>query len=162
MLAVGVPDSWPVVVLKDAQEGLFQIPKVIARPLGSTALGLKEYAWPTSAVPGEGVIVSARSAAGVTAVDTLAELFAVFRSVDRAATLELCVIVAGVAVVGMTTIVTVAFVPVARVPRGAVTVPPACVGAAPCDEVAETKVAAVEQMARQAEFPFLCTMEREE
>jgi ATP-dependent Clp protease adaptor protein ClpS len=38
----------------------------------------------------------------------------------------------------------------------------ACVAGVYTHEVAETKVAAVEQMARQAEFPFLCTMEREE
>jgi ATP-dependent Clp protease adaptor protein ClpS len=38
----------------------------------------------------------------------------------------------------------------------------ACIGGVYTYEVAETKVAAVEQMARQAEFPFLCTMERDE
>jgi ATP-dependent Clp protease adaptor protein ClpS len=37
----------------------------------------------------------------------------------------------------------------------------ACVAGVYTHEVAETKVATVEQMARQAEFPFLCTMERE-
>jgi ATP-dependent Clp protease adaptor protein ClpS len=38
----------------------------------------------------------------------------------------------------------------------------ACVAGVYTHEVAETKVSAVEQMARQAEFPFLCTMERDE
>ena len=38
----------------------------------------------------------------------------------------------------------------------------ACVAGVYTYEVAETKVSAVEQMARQAEFPFLCTMERDE
>jgi ATP-dependent Clp protease adaptor protein ClpS len=38
----------------------------------------------------------------------------------------------------------------------------ACVAGVYTHEVAETKVAAVEQLARQAEFPFLCTMEREQ
>jgi len=38
----------------------------------------------------------------------------------------------------------------------------ACVAGVYTHEVAETKVAAVEQMAREAEFPFLCTMEREQ
>jgi ATP-dependent Clp protease adaptor protein ClpS len=37
----------------------------------------------------------------------------------------------------------------------------ACVAGVYTHEVAETKVAAVEALARQAEFPFLCTMERE-
>ena len=38
----------------------------------------------------------------------------------------------------------------------------ACVAGVYTHEVAETKVAAVEHLARQAEFPFLCTMEREQ
>ena len=38
----------------------------------------------------------------------------------------------------------------------------ACVAGVYTHEVAETKMAAVEQLARQAEFPFLCTMERDE
>src|SRR5437870_12633365 len=38
----------------------------------------------------------------------------------------------------------------------------ACVAGVYTHEVAETKVAAVEQMAREADFPFLCTMEREQ
>jgi ATP-dependent Clp protease adaptor protein ClpS len=38
----------------------------------------------------------------------------------------------------------------------------ACVGGVYTHEVAETKVATVEQMARHAEYPFLCTMERDE
>ena len=38
----------------------------------------------------------------------------------------------------------------------------ACVAGVYTHEVAETKVAAVERLARQAEFPFLCTMEREQ
>jgi ATP-dependent Clp protease adaptor protein ClpS len=36
-----------------------------------------------------------------------------------------------------------------------------CVGGVYTYEIAETKVAMVEQMARAAEFPFLCTMEPE-
>ena len=38
----------------------------------------------------------------------------------------------------------------------------ACVAGVYTHEVAETKVATVEQMARNAEYPFLCTMERDE
>ncbi|HWE22548.1 MAG TPA: ATP-dependent Clp protease adaptor ClpS [Myxococcales bacterium] len=38
----------------------------------------------------------------------------------------------------------------------------ACVAGVYTHEVAETKVATVEQMARSAECPFLCTMERDE
>ena len=36
-----------------------------------------------------------------------------------------------------------------------------CVGGVYTHEIAETKVATVEQMAKAAEFPFLCTMEPE-
>jgi ATP-dependent Clp protease adaptor protein ClpS len=36
-----------------------------------------------------------------------------------------------------------------------------CVGGVYTHEIAETKVNTVEQMARQAEFPFLATMEPE-
>lgn len=36
-----------------------------------------------------------------------------------------------------------------------------CVAGVYTYEIAETKVSAVEQMARAAEFPFLCTMEQE-
>jgi ATP-dependent Clp protease adaptor protein ClpS len=38
----------------------------------------------------------------------------------------------------------------------------ACIAGVYTHEVAETKVATVEQMARNAEYPFLCTMERDE
>ena len=38
----------------------------------------------------------------------------------------------------------------------------ACIAGVYTHEVAETKVAAVEQMAKSAEFPFLCTMERDD
>jgi ATP-dependent Clp protease adaptor protein ClpS len=38
----------------------------------------------------------------------------------------------------------------------------ACVAGVYTHEVAETKVATVEQMARKAEYPFLCTMERDQ
>ena len=38
----------------------------------------------------------------------------------------------------------------------------ACVAGVYTHEVAETKVASVERLAREAEFPFLATMEREE
>jgi len=38
----GVPDSWPVVVLKAAQVGLFWIENVSAFPAGSLAVGVNE------------------------------------------------------------------------------------------------------------------------
>jgi hypothetical protein len=42
LAAVGVPDSWPVVVLNDAQEGMFAIEKVSDPPLGLVVVGVKE------------------------------------------------------------------------------------------------------------------------
>ena len=38
----------------------------------------------------------------------------------------------------------------------------ACIAGVYTHEVAETKIARVEAMAREAEFPFLATMERDE
>jgi hypothetical protein len=40
--AVGVPLSWPVLVLKVAHEGLLLIEKVSGLPLGSVVVGVKE------------------------------------------------------------------------------------------------------------------------
>ena len=39
---VGVPESWPVVALKLAQDGWFVIENVSALPSGSLAVGLNE------------------------------------------------------------------------------------------------------------------------
>jgi hypothetical protein len=39
---VGVPDSWPVVVLNEAQEGMFAIENVSAAPRGLDATGVNE------------------------------------------------------------------------------------------------------------------------
>jgi hypothetical protein len=47
--AVGVPLSWPVAVLKDAQGGVLVTKNVNASPSTSVALGVKEYGWPTVA-----------------------------------------------------------------------------------------------------------------
>jgi hypothetical protein len=38
----GVPDSWPVAVLNEAQEGMFAIENVSAAPRGLDAAGVKE------------------------------------------------------------------------------------------------------------------------
>jgi hypothetical protein len=39
---VGVPDSWPVEVLNEAQEGMFVIENVSAAPRGLDAAGVNE------------------------------------------------------------------------------------------------------------------------
>ena len=39
---VGVPDSWPVEVLNEAQEGMFAIENVSAAPRGLDATGVNE------------------------------------------------------------------------------------------------------------------------
>jgi hypothetical protein len=49
-VAVGVPDSLPVDVLNDAQDGLLRIEKVSGLPSGSEAVGWNAYAVPTFAV----------------------------------------------------------------------------------------------------------------
>jgi hypothetical protein len=65
--ALGVPDSWPVLVLKLAHEGLFRIEKVRGLPAGSLALGVKLYAAPTVAdVAGAPLIVGGPSPGAVT------------------------------------------------------------------------------------------------
>jgi hypothetical protein len=48
--AAGVPVSWPVVVLKLAQLGLFAIANVSVPPSGSLAVGVNEYTAPTPTV----------------------------------------------------------------------------------------------------------------
>jgi len=40
--AAGVPDSWPVVVLNEAQDGMFAIEKLSAAPRGLDAVGVNE------------------------------------------------------------------------------------------------------------------------
>ena len=42
LAAVGVPLSWPVLVLKAAHEGWLAIEKVSVLPLGSVVVGVKE------------------------------------------------------------------------------------------------------------------------
>lgn len=55
---VGVPESLPVDVLNEAQDGLLRMEKVTVLPSGSFATGWNEYAWPTFAVvAGEPVMV---------------------------------------------------------------------------------------------------------
>ena len=44
LAADGVPDSWPVAVLNDAQLGLFETANAIAARRGLAALGVNEYA----------------------------------------------------------------------------------------------------------------------
>ena len=43
-VVAGVPESWPVAVLKEAQAGGFLIEKVRGLPAGSLAAGVKAYA----------------------------------------------------------------------------------------------------------------------
>ena len=43
---LGVPDTWPVVVLNEAQTGLLAIVNVKVFPSGSMALGWNAYGWP--------------------------------------------------------------------------------------------------------------------
>jgi hypothetical protein len=42
LMAAGIPESRPVLLLKLAQEGAFAMLKTIYNPLGSVALGWKE------------------------------------------------------------------------------------------------------------------------
>src|SRR5262249_50834809 len=49
-VALGVPESLPVVVLNVAQAGLLRMEKVSALPSGSFAVGWNEYDAPTAAV----------------------------------------------------------------------------------------------------------------
>jgi len=44
--AAGVPDSWPVAVLKDAQAGFASMPKISASPSASAATGVNVYGDP--------------------------------------------------------------------------------------------------------------------
>ena len=67
LLAAGVPDSWPVVVLKLAQDGLAAIEKVSFAPPASLALGRNIYALETVAcVTGDPEIVGGGGAAAET------------------------------------------------------------------------------------------------
>jgi hypothetical protein len=51
---LGLPESWPVEVLKLAQEGEFWMANVIAPPSVSLAVGVKLY-WVPTCAPVEGV-----------------------------------------------------------------------------------------------------------
>ncbi|HXQ21002.1 MAG TPA: hypothetical protein VN812_04965 [Candidatus Acidoferrales bacterium] len=42
LVDAGVPDSWPVVVLNEAQDGMFAIEKLSAAPRGLDAVGVNE------------------------------------------------------------------------------------------------------------------------
>ena len=87
-------------------------------------------------MPAEAVLVTDKSANGwFTVVLTVAELLAGTRSVSLAETVA--VLASAPARVGVTTIVTVALAPTARLPRLAVTLPP-LVLTLPCDTAAET------------------------
>ena len=69
LVAVGVPESCPVVVLKAAHDGLFVIAKLNASPSASAAVGRKLYAAPAfTDAAGEPLIVGARFAGAVTLI----------------------------------------------------------------------------------------------
>ena len=58
LLEDGVPDSWPVLLLKLAQLGLPEMEKVSVLPLGSVVEGVKVYAEPAvTEVGGEPLMV---------------------------------------------------------------------------------------------------------
>jgi hypothetical protein len=68
--AVGVPDNWPVLVLKVAQAGLFVMLKLSASPSSSLAEGMKVYDCPAvTAVAGAPLIVGALLAEAFTEIE---------------------------------------------------------------------------------------------
>jgi len=71
--ALGVPASWPVVVLNDAHDGLFAMLKVSLLPSASEAEGVKLYAVPElTEVAGEPLIVGSAFALTVMVNDASA------------------------------------------------------------------------------------------
>src|SRR5437764_1049471 len=104
--------------------------------------------WPVSTVSGEDTIVTPRSAEGLTLVVvvavllvvTVAGLLVVCGSGPALVTVAVSVIPGSAAVRGTMSMITLAVLPTGIEPRAAVTVPPACVGAVPRSEVAETNL----------------------
>src|SRR5689334_11757379 len=79
--AAGVPDSFPVVVLKVAHAGLFVIDQVSVSLFGSVAVGWNEYAVPTcTLVEGVPEIVGAPFGGAVTWIENGARAVVVFPS----------------------------------------------------------------------------------